>query len=160
MSVSTIGFALVVIAAFVGVWLSLMFAVNSNSRSRRLEITWEMSRPAKLAAEVADLAAVVDANKRATRAELGKIWQKFAKLEFVEPAGDAEQSIANLQAQVEHTSAVCENYIVAQNPANPGWRDARTCECNYCLTARAARAAEKASILAKQRKSARSNGSE
>lgn len=156
----TIVFALVALAGFVVGVLSLMFASNSNSRSRRLEMTWELSRPAKLAAEVADLAAALDAFKRANRAELGKIWQKFHKLEFAEPAGDAEQAIANLEAQIEHTGAVCENFIIAQNPANPGWRDARTCECTYCLAARAARAAEKATILAKQRKPARSNGSE
>lgn len=156
----TIVFALVALAGFVVGVLSLMFASNSNSRSRRLEMTWEMSRPAKLAAEVADLAGVLDAYKRQQRAELGKVWQKFHKLEFVEPAGDAEQAFANLESQLDATHAICENWIIAQNPANPGWRDARNCECNHCLTARAARSAEKATILAKQRTPARSNGSE
>lgn len=153
----TIVFALVALAGFVVGVLSLMFAVSSNSRSRRLEMTWEHSRPAKLAAEVADLLAAIDANKRATRAELGKIWQKFAKLDFTEPAADA---IDELEAQIEETKGVCENWIVAQNPANPGWRDARECECAYCLSARASRASSKAVTLAKRGIRAKANGSE
>ncbi len=150
MSMPTIVFALVALAAFVGVVLSLMYAVKAYSLSERLRMSWETSRPAKLAAEVADLSAVVDANKRATRAELGKIWQKFANLEPGRPPPVT-------QIEPELTSPVCDNWLAAQLEG-PRSKSA-ACMCAYCLAARAARAAEKAAILA-ERNRAKANGSE
>lgn len=52
---------------------------------------------------------------------------------------------------------VCENWVVAQNPQNPGWKGAKECECAYCVTQRAARAATKRAILA-ERDRAKANG--
>jgi hypothetical protein len=99
---------------------------------------------------VADLSAVVDANKRATRAELGKIWQKFANLEPGRPPPVT-------QIEPELTSPVCDNWLAAQLEG-PRSKSA-ACMCAYCLAARAARAAEKAAILA-ERNRAKANGSE
>lgn len=149
MSMPTIVFALVALAAFVGVVLSLMYAVKAYSLSERLRMSWETSRPAKLAAEVADLSAVVDANKRATRAELGKIWQKFANLEPARPPPVTEFEV--------DLTGTCENWLAAQleGPRSK----AAACECAYCLRARAERAAEKSRILA-ERNRAKANGSE
>jgi hypothetical protein len=152
MSMPTIVFALVALAAFVGVVLSLMYAVKAYSLSERLRMSWETSRPAKLAAEVADLSAVVDANKRATRAELGKIWQKFANLEPARPP-----PVTEIAPSFDPHAQTCDNWLAAQleGPRSK----AAACMCAYCLSARAARAAEKAAILA-ERNRAKANGSE
>lgn len=152
MSLDTIVFVLAAIAVLGGVGLSLMFAANANSRSHRLQMTWEMSKPAKLALEVADLAAALDANKRATRSELGKLWQKFAKIEFFETEVDEPVFRGT-------PPPICENWLTAQNPNLPGWKQARDCDCAYCLTQREARRTEKAAILV-ERSRAKANGSE
>lgn len=54
---------------------------------------------------------------------------------------------------------MCENFVIAQDPADPRWRQARACECAYCATQRHARGVEKAAILA-ERARAKANGSE
>ena len=152
MSNTTIVFALVGLVGFAVGVLSLMYAVNANSRSRRLEMTWETSKPAKLAAEVVDLAAALDASKRATRAEFGKVWQKFAGFEPARPP-PVETYEPTLAPDLE----VCEHWAEAQlhGPRS----EAARCMCGYCLRMRSMRAAEKARILA-ERSRAKANGSE
>jgi hypothetical protein len=159
MSSITIGFALVGLAGFAVGVLSLIFAVNANSLSRRLQMTWEMSKPAKLAAEVADLAAALEAAKKSHRSELGRVWQKFDGFELARPPPHAldftREDWEMRGVKLEQTA--CENWTAAQleGPRSK----AATCECAYCLRQRAARAAEKAAILA-ERNRAKANGSE
>lgn len=155
MSSTTIVFALVVLAFSAVAVLSLMFAVSSNLRSKQLQMAWQMSKPAKLALELADLAAVVDANKRATRAEFGKVWQKFAKP--VEVDADSLADFMAVGTRALSNEPVCDNWAEAQlqGPLS----NAASCACAYCLRQRASRAVEKARILA-ERNRAKANGSE
>jgi hypothetical protein len=162
MQPSTIVFALVGLVGFAVAVLSLIFASNSNSRSRLLQMTWEASKPAKLAAEVADLAEALEAAKRAHRAELGKVWQKFAKLQTEEEVDDLERvgRLGYGDGNPDQRSlqlATCDNWLTAQveGPRSK----AAGCECAYCLRQRAVRATEKARILA-ERSRAKANGSE
>ena len=145
-------FALVGFAGFVVGVLSLMFAVNSNSRSRRLAMIWETSKPAKLALEVADLHAALEAVKRVHRSELGRVWQKFSSFDVPAP----EPEVVDVYPDVGG-GKTCDNWCLAQleGPRSP----AAECQCTYCLTQRASRAREKARILA-ERNRAKANGSE
>jgi len=145
-------FALVSFAGFVVGVLSLIFSVNSNSRSRRLQMIWETSKPAKLALEVADLHGALEAVKRSHRSELGRVWQKF----------DGITNTATPYQPIEIAAGfgegpTCDNWLAAQleGPRSK----AAGCQCTYCLTQRASRAAEKARILA-ERNRAKANGSE
>ena len=152
MSNTTIVFALVVLAFSAVAVLSLMFAVSSNLRSKQLQMAWQLSKPAKLALEVADLAAVVDANKRATRAEFGKLWQKFAG-----PPQTVEFDLDPVLETSAQAAAGCENWNLAklEGPRSK----AAQCQCELCVTARITRASEKQRILA-ERNRARANGGE
>lgn len=72
----TYAFALVAIVAFVVALGSLMLAVRCNSRTTKISMEWQTSRPQKLAAEVDALADNLAAHRRAVRAELGRMWAK------------------------------------------------------------------------------------
>lgn len=86
------GFALVAIAALLVAAVSLTFAVKCNSRTRAIQTAWESSKPAKLAAELGALADALEAHRRSTRSELGRLWQRVPKpprVDDPEPADDA-----------------------------------------------------------------------
>lgn len=54
----------------------------------------------------------------------------------------------------------CDNFVIAQDPAHPGWKQARDCECRFCLEQRHARGVEKAAILAARDRAKPVNGGE
>jgi hypothetical protein len=53
------------------------------------------------------------------------------------------------QLPLAPSGSVCENWLAAQNPNAPNWRQARECECRYCLEQRHARARARAAAVPK-----------
>lgn len=111
METLTFAFALVAIVALCAAAASLTLAVRLNSRfgtSWRtlrkalddLSSEHQRSMPAKVRAEVEDLAAALDSHRRSTRSELGRLWQRMGRDAPPAPNSGVDAALADLDPEL------------------------------------------------------------